>query len=186
MAVDPKDLVATLEGPLRTIAEASQRGAVPDVPGFYAWWIEAGRLGPKDGRPHPLEPGFMSFYVGIAQRLRRRVVGNHIRGNTAASTFRFALAALLREERGYQPRVRVDARGRRKYVLGPDENNDLSEWQAQHLRVTWAPCGDPRQLEHEVIQRLEPPLNSEHNSAHAFFGCLNRARRDFRAAAEPL
>src|SRR5690349_17912434 len=127
-------IIATLEQAPRSIDQACEpavAGGVPDAPGFYVWWAVAEALPGAEGKPHPLDRRFRAFYVGISpsragtrQQLRGRVIGNHVRGNTAASTFRFALASLLREERNYRPCVRGSARGTRKYVLPPDQNSD--------------------------------------------------------------
>ena len=169
---------------------APQEGGIPDESGFYAWWVAVRVLPEAVGRAHPTEPELHAFYVGISpvrantrQRLRGRVVGNHIRGNTGASTFRFALAALLLETRGYQPCRRVDPRGRRKYVLPRPQNNDLRMWQQANLRLTWATWDLPWLLEEAVIGHFEPPLNSADNAGHPFSSSLRDARRHFRETA---
>jgi hypothetical protein len=171
---------------------APETGGIPDMPGFYLWWAVANALPEASGRPHPRVPELRAFYVGISpargdsrQRLRGRVVGNHIRGNTAASTFRFALAALLREALGYQACVRIGARGRRKYVLPSEQNEDLNAWQQTHLRVSWATCKRPWDFEEAVIAHFQPPLNSAENAAHPFSAALTKARRNYRETAIP-
>src|SRR4051812_2815686 len=71
-------------------------GGVPAEPGVYAWWIRAGALISAPAPEHPSAEGWRLLYLGIApsreastQRLRSRVVGNHLRGNIGSSTFRF-------------------------------------------------------------------------------------------------
>ena len=165
-------------------------GGIPDEPGIYLWWAMAEAVPHASGRRHPTEGALRAFYVGISparrgtrQRLRGRVIGNHIRGNTAASTFRFALAALLRETRGYQACLSIDARGRRKYVLPREQDEDLRAWQQAYLRLTWATCEHPWELEEAIIARFQPPLNSADNAAHPFSSTLAEARRRYREAA---
>jgi hypothetical protein len=84
-------------------------GGVPLETGFYAWWIKPGVLPGLPEMLHPAEPWAL-LYVGIAPRaatssatLRSRILNNHVRGNIASSTFRFALASMLFESRGWQP-----------------------------------------------------------------------------------
>ena len=198
--VDPKLVVSVIEALERapsSIEDASRtaaQGGVADVPGFYAWWAMVGALPGAEGFAHPLDPDLCAFYVGIspardgtAQRLRGRIVGNHIGGNTAGSTFRFALAALLLDSRGYEPCLRIDHKGRRKYLLPPPQNEDLRQWQSCHLRVSWTECEDPWRpgLEAAVIAHFKPPLNSAKNSEHPFHRTLTEARARYRSAAKP-
>jgi hypothetical protein len=198
VTVDPKcvaRVIAALERAPSTIEDARRTGSdggIPDTPGFYAWWAAVGALSGAEGTPHPTLSGLRSFYVGIsparegtAQRLRGRVVGNHIRGNTGGSTFRLALAALLLESRGYQPCLRIDRKGRRKYVLPREQNGDLRAWQEEHLRVSWAECPAPWRpgLEAAVIAHFKPPLNLAENSSHPFYQRLKKARDRYRSAA---
>jgi hypothetical protein len=173
-------VVAGLGTKPKSVPEArrpANAGGVPDAPGFYAWWARSTVLGRAEGREHPLDATLRALYVGVApsgpgtaQRLYGRVVGNHIAGNTGGSTFRLALAALLLEEHGYQPTASIGPKGRTKYILPPDQEEDLRGWQTEHLRVTWIEIERPWQdgLEGAVIGRLRPPLNSADNSGHEF------------------
>ena len=185
-------VIADLERDLLTLAGAAGADGVQEVSGFYAWWARDGALPAPAGRPHPIDGEWHAFYVGISparpgtvQRLRGRVVGNHMRGNTGASTFRLALAALLREERGYEPRLKINSKGRHKYVLPREQNQDLAAWQAEQLRVTWAECEEPYRpgLEAAVIAHFQPALNTADNASHPFAAQLAAARGAFRKAA---
>src|SRR4051812_15272968 len=92
-----------LTGPTKGIEEAEatfEAGGLPASPGLYAWWMQPGAVPGVSGPMHPTEK-VQLLYVGIAPSrpsssatLRSRVVGQHVRGNIGASTFRLSLAAL--------------------------------------------------------------------------------------------
>lgn len=163
-------------------------GGVPAVGGFYAWWVTGGALPGVPSTPHPSETGVDLLYVGISpasasssQTIRGRLLGNHIGGNTSASTFRFVLAVLLMSKLNLQPR-----RTATKVVLDQDDNTRLREWQEANLRLTWCERSAPWEIEAEVIAAMKPPLNAAGNSAHPFYPTLKASRAAFRAAATPL
>jgi GIY-YIG catalytic domain len=91
-------------------------------------------------------------------------------GNTGGSTFRLTLASSLFEKMAWQP-VMTD-----RPVLTRKDNRALTEWQHEHLRLTWAVYPEPWTIEHKVIERLRPPLNLA-GSTHEFGGTLSTARR---------
>jgi hypothetical protein len=190
-ALDTAERVAReLRGsPLIDIGQARQhpreRG-VPAESGFYAWWCEIHSV--PSGISAPRHPGgpFALLYVGIAPRnaaskavLRSRICGQHIGGNTASSTFRFGLASLLWEEQRWHPCVRA----RNEYLLPPSENQALSEWQRENLRLRWLVAEEPWAAEDAVVHELEAPMNREHNAMHASYSLMGQARDRFRAAA---
>jgi hypothetical protein len=173
-----------------SIADARRppaQGGIPLTAGFYAWWALTGAIASVPATPHPLDPGWELLYVGIAprdanssQRLRTRVLDNHVGGNTGSSTFRFTLAALLREE----PELDLHPEKRaKKYVLPKGENKDLSVWQATHLSITWCEVEAPWLLEPQIIEVMKPPLNLADNASHDFHRTVAEARSAFRAAA---
>jgi hypothetical protein len=160
-------------------------GGLPEKAGFYAWWSSAGAIAGVPLVPHPMEPTLGLFYVGISpanatskQSVRTRVINSHLSGNLGSSTFRLTLAALLRQPLDLHPEMRTT-----KVVLPPAENTSLSGWQATHLRLTWCVCADPWTIEHQVIQKMQPPLNLAANAQHPFHRTLTEARRALRAAA---
>jgi hypothetical protein len=121
-----------------TPGDARRPGVVPGEPGVYAWWLSSV---PDELPEVPLQPrhdnGLSLLYVGIAPRrpssrqtLRTRIVGNHLRGNVGASTFRLSLTALLWEREGWRPHWRST-----RVQLPPEDNAALTRWQEQHLRV---------------------------------------------------
>jgi hypothetical protein len=186
-------VVATLTTTPVEVRVAKQQpgtGGLPADPGFYAWWSLAGAIGGVPLVPHPLESELGLFYVGISpansesgQTVRTRVIHNHLSGNLGSSTFRLTLAALLREDLDLHPVERSA-----KVVLPQAENKQLSDWQQRHLRLTWCSCAEPWMIEHQVIQRMQPPLNLAANGQHPFHRTLTDARRALRTAArvDPL
>ena len=177
-----EEIVQRLVGEPKTLDAA--RPLLPDEPGFYAWWTKPGSIPHVPPCPHPRIPDLHLFYVGISpsgptsrQTIRKRVIGNHMRGNTGSSTFRLTLASLLFEAKGWSPIRKTDA------LLVREENAALSTWQQQHLRIAWAPYPRPWEIEHEVIRQLQPPLNLAGNKTHPFAGELSAARRRFKDAA---
>lgn len=163
----------------------AEAGGVPGAPGFYAWWAARGAIPGLPHHPHPRHLGLGLLYVGISPArpssrgtIRSRVAGQHVRGNTSSSTFRFVLASLLLEELSLTPR-----RAASKVVLDRGDNDRLREWQREHLSLTWCVRELPWEVEGEVIALMEPPLNSAGNKAHPFYSRVRSARVAFRATA---
>lgn len=72
----------------------ARRDLLPAKPGFYAWWMRRNALAEVPHNPHPHDDSIGLLYVGISpsrsssrQTINSRVRGNHVRGNTASSTF---------------------------------------------------------------------------------------------------
>jgi hypothetical protein len=171
--------------PLETALEPPDAGGLPAKPGFYAWWAEESTIAGVPHHPHAASPRLGLLYVGISPtrpassgNIRSRVIGQHIRGNTSSSTFRFVLASLLLEELDLRPHATT-----KKVVLDKGDNLRLREWQFDHLQLTW--CERPRawEIEGEVIALMQPPLNSAANQAHPFYAHVSSARAAFRNAA---
>jgi hypothetical protein len=176
-------VVSELRGsPLYEVEEA---GITPDESGFYAWWAREGAIVGIPATRHPHEP-FELLYVGIAprragsrSRIRSRVLRQHIGGNISASTFRFGLAALLWKRERWTPSLSPSGRFR----LTPEDERSLSAWQRTNLRLRWCTVPEPWGLESDVVKRLAPPMNREHNSHHPFFVRMGDARARLRARA---
>lgn len=180
-----EDVVATLLSTPRSLEEARSPAGIPATPGLYAWWAKRGSLPDVPRRPHPTVLDLDLFYVGISPSrststatIRSRVTQNHMRGNVGGSTFRLTLASLVFEERGWKP-VMAD-----RPLLTKDDNRARSEWQVEHLRLTWATHPEPWTVEHEVIRELGPPLNLAGNQSHPFAATVSAARRRFKDAAQ--
>jgi len=177
------EAISTLLGTPVDLETARER--LPQRNGVYARWTLAGAIPGVPERLHPVESNLALFYVGIAPvrasssaTLNSRVVGNHLKGNTGSSTFRLTLASLLIDELGFRPR-----QTKTKFVLPPDQNRRLSDWQQSNLRLTWSEHDKPWNIEDAVIAELEPPLNLAKNASHPFHSTLTKARERFRGAA---
>lgn len=185
MDVSARIIESLLTKPI-PLDEATASPGLPRDPGFYAWWTEPGSIPGVPRSPRPGVEEVDLFYVGISpsretsrQSIRKRVIGNHIRGNTGGSTFRLTLASLLFEQRGWAPVMRG------RPLLTTADNKELTDWQRQNLRLTWAVQARPWEVERAVIEALAPPLNLAHNRSHPFAATLTRARRRFHEAARP-
>ncbi|TFV89601.1 GIY-YIG nuclease family protein [Blastococcus sp. CT_GayMR16] len=162
---------------------ATAEEAVEQAPresGLYAWWAPPGLLPRVSGPAHPSADGLELLYIGLAQNLRARVVGNHFRGPTGSSTLRRALVALLMTSESYTTRWT-----RTRVVPVDADEARLSEWMREHLRVTWAPHPEPQTVESAVIKALGPPLNQRDNKAHPLYETISAARAAYRASAGP-
>lgn len=162
------------------------RATLPARNGIYAWWTQRGAIPGVPSQPHPREQTLELFYVGIAPRdakssatLKSRISDDHLGGNTGSSTFRFALAALLIDTLRLTPH-----RTKTKYVLPAAQNQALSAWQREHLKLSWVEHDAPWLTEDEIIAALRPPLNLAGNASHLFHPILSAARGRFRKAAQ--
>ena len=177
VAAEPVDLAAAVGPPAS--------GGLPTEPGFYAWWSDLGAIAVVPHHPHPHHDELGLLYVGISPKrasssgtIRSRVAKHHIGGNTASSTLRLVLAALLLDELELRPR----ATGK-KVVLDKADNGRLRDWQRAHLRLSWCKRAEPWQVEDDVIAIMEPPLNMAANRAHPFYATVDAARSAFRINA---
>jgi hypothetical protein len=155
-------------------------------PGLYAWWADADAVATlRDVLGAELGPliyagqtGATTVLARITRRatLRSRVAGQHLRGNTRASTFALTLAVLLREP--------LDLRFVADRKIDPMSRARLVEWMRAHLSVCAYPVDDPGRLaalEHAVLDRLDPPLNLHQRPATPIRATLTRLRRSTTA-----
>ncbi len=155
---------------------------MPPMPGVYAWWAQRRSVPDVAGPAHPTEPGVELLYVGISPQaesgqrtMHDRLKKDHARRTQKSTLRRRALAALLWEREGWTPTV--TPHGRPRPTLDRDSESLLTAWMREHLVVTWAAHPRPWDVERDVIIRLRPPLNVEHNAAHPLYPVV-RARRD--------
>ncbi len=170
-------LVAALSDSTQAMAPEALRAAARSVseldrPGLYTWWVD--EQGAEDltvGLASPVHPGLL--YAGQAgathwpsgkrssNTLRARLVGMHLGGRAAMSTFRRTLAAALTP------------------VGAPIDEQVLTAWMDAHLRVIAVPVPDAdglADLEREVLERLDPPFNLRHMAATQIRRELSRRR----------
>lgn len=138
--------------------------AAADHAGLYAWYASPAALdllsAPFDLQLPELiyagQAGATSSKAGVERSatLHSRIGRNHLGGNLKSSTFRRTLGALLREPLG----LTLD----RPRVLAPASNRVLTDWMRDNLELVIAPHDDRSSLaevEHAVLQALDPPLN---------------------------
>jgi hypothetical protein len=157
---------------------------VPACAGVYGWWfrrlpaqIDVGRCA--------CEHGLTLLYVGISpaspptngrppsrQNLRKRL-RQHSARTAAAFTLRRTLGCLLADDLGLQLQP-VGSSGRRTN-FGVGEQM-LSDWMADNAFVSWVPREQPWELERELIQAVDLPLNVRGNQQNPFYLVLTQAR----------
>jgi hypothetical protein len=144
-------------------------------PGLYSWWIdEEGAADLQEGLDQPVAPGLL--YAGLAGATRsgsgrkstntlwNRIRGMHLGGRHDFSTFRLSLGAILANAQ-HEPEI---------------DEDQLTTWMHQHLRVVTIPVQDAdalNELETEVLQRLDPPLNLDKVEKNVLRRRLSELRR---------
>lgn len=159
------------------IGAADVRMHAPAASGVYAWWARPAVLPTLPGPPHPTIPDLRLLYLGVATKLRSRLVSNHL-GRTGSSTLRRTLAGFLLDDEQYHTRW-TD-----RVVLVDDDERRLTDWMVKHLRVTWCEHPSPRDVEESIIRALRPPLNIDHASGPVL-DLVKAARRHYYASAGP-
>jgi hypothetical protein len=150
------------------------------VPGLYSWWVdEAGAGDLAAGLGHRVESGLV--YAGLAGATRwpsgqkskntlwTRITGMHLGGNHEMSTLRRTFGSILAEGRGW-PRIDEDA---------------LTRWMGEHLRVVLVPYAGADglgQMEKDVLERLDPPLNLMGMPKTELRAALTRLRSTYSAS----
>lgn len=157
---------------------------VPAAAGVYGWWFR--RLPAAiDTHECARHHGLTLLYIGISpsrppmngrpasrQNLRKRLRQHYVR-SAEASTLRRTLGCLLADELDLQLR-RVGTSGRRTtFVTG---EHVLSDWMAENAFVSWVARARPWELEDQLIQELDLPLNLWDNSRNPFHPTLTEAR----------
>ncbi len=184
-------LLAELVEPERILR---QPDLVPRASGVYGWWFGQVLHPQMSVDKCVRRDGFTLLYVGISpskprsdgsggsrQTIRRRI-RHHCRGKASTSTLRRSLGCLLADELG----IELNAYGASgKCHFGSGEAA-LSEWIAEHARVSWIEHPEPWLVEDHLIATLDLPLNLEGNQRHPFYSVLKRRRRDSTAGARPI
>lgn len=105
--------------------------------------------------------GLEIIYTGIASgSLRTRDFRQHFNGNNAGrSTLRKSLGVLF----GYKqiPRDSNPATGKSKFNI--EDEQKLSEWMCNNLVMYFLPTADYKDIEIELINQFNPPLNLKDN-----------------------
>lgn len=163
---------------------------IPSTAGIYGWYFDdALSLVPREGAV--AHDGWSMLYVGISPRrpskdgrmskqtIRKRIQ-NHFAGNNASrSTLRLSLGVLLADELQL---VLKPSGGNGRLSFGIDGERVLSQWMASHARVVWQTHPAPWDLEDELIETLDLPLNLDGNRSNAFHPVLSALRASAKAA----
>lgn len=171
----------------------SRPSPVPTQPGVYAWYFDVPPPGVLTEGTHQTEHGYL-LYIGISpkepprngkppsmQNLRTRI-RYHYCGNAAGSTLRLTLGCLLTNELGVQLR-RVGSGGRFTFSTG---ETAISDWMAEHARVSWFVDTEPWLIESKLISELVLPLNLDQNKHSGFHAELTAVRKGQRQSALTL
>ncbi|OYO06457.1 hypothetical protein CGZ97_07500 [Enemella evansiae] len=142
-----------------TVADLlSTGGSELRVPGLYSWWADvagAAELSRGLGLDSAIRPGLVyaglaggSHKVGPASKntLWIRITRMHLGPRSRSSTLRRSLGSVLAEAQGQSAIDEVQ----------------LTEWMHKHLRVITVPIAEVQSLDNletEVLQALDPPLN---------------------------
>jgi hypothetical protein len=194
---------------LHTVSEIRASPAtVPREAGIYSWWFRRVPPGvPVDGT---LVRGRLRLlYIGIAPRapskekkrvrtskgkkrvrtskgkkrvrtLRGRLL-NHCRGPIASSTLRRTLACLLAPDLGFQ----FFRRSSGKIGMSASDEDKLTRWMDDHVRVGWIECPEPWEVEQTLIASgPHLPLNIQ-GSRNSFAIHLRALRASPKRARPP-
>lgn len=127
------------------------------------------------GPMHPQLPDLRLLYVGIATKLRSRLVSNHLR-RSGSSTLRRTLAGLLLDDERFRTRW-TD-----RVVLVEDDEIRLTAWMTANLRVSWCEHPTPRDVEASIVGMLHPPLNVDHATGPSVVVIKAARRRYYQSA----
>jgi len=152
--------------------------ALPTGPGIYAWWARPEVLPEFPGPVNPVAGELRLLYLGLATRLRRRIVDNHLK-RSGSSTLRRTLAGLLLAEEGYRT-TWTD-----RVVLIPEDEARLTAWMTENLRLTWAEHPNPHEVEMDLIAALAPPLNVDGAARGELRDRVRAAKAAYQASAGP-
>ena len=143
---------------------------LPTVPGLYAFFVDSQEaLSRTVVQAHLLTA---SLYAGKSESsLKKRDFDTHFaEGKSGSSTVRRSFGALLRQQLGLLP-MRRGYTGKdqdfQNYKFDDKSETLLSEWMRSSLSVGWWPFDASlsilKDLETELIQHLNPPLNLQHS-----------------------
>ncbi len=111
------------------------------------------------------------IYTGISKKnLYKRIWKSHIGGHAGRSTLRLTIGCLF----GYTliPRDKHDPNNG-KVRFCPDDERELRTWMKENLVFYILPNDSPKELETELIEMFNPPLNLDE--------CANPVNQEFRS-----
>lgn len=156
---------------------------VPAEPGIYGWYFR--QVPCEVDVSGCVEVGAARLlYLGISpaaprgngrparENLRTRI-RTHYRGNAAGSTLRLTLGVLLG----------LELRRQGSRLTFADDEATLSAWMDANALVAWVPHPAPWEVERELIERFDLPLNLRGNEQHPYYAKLRALRRAARERA---
>ena len=164
---------------------------IPETPGVYAWYFD-NHFGTyfTANTPSPRKivldsaanKDWYLLYIGIAGRkrgrtLRDRIFGEHLNQNSAGSTLRQSLAALLWQEINLTPAMQLN---------GENEKLKLNRWIFQHARVSWVETSEAEKIEKLMLRNFGCNLrfNIKGNKSNPCSKELKRLRKSWRKAGK--
>jgi len=164
---------------------------IPEAPGVYAWYFD-NHFGTyfTDNTQSvitialdsaPIKEWFL-LYIGIAGKkrgrtLRDRIFGDHLNKNSAGSTLRQSLAALLWSEINLNPVMQLN---------GENEKQKMNRWLFQHARVSWIETSKAEKIEKSMLRNFGCNLrfNIKGNKSNPCRKELKRLRKSWRKAGK--
>jgi hypothetical protein len=151
--------------------------------GLYGWWFDQSLPGVPRGGCCEFG-GLHLLYIGIAPPkdrpirtgsatpIKRRLWRNHLRGSVRSSTLRLSLAALLKDQLGFE--FYRDAGDRVR--MAKENEETLTTWIEEHAGISVVHQDTPWQLEEALVRNGPPlPLNLS-MSTHPFKPTLSALR----------
>jgi hypothetical protein len=127
-------------------------------------------------------------YIGICPRdentkkqfLRERIVDCHLGNKICNSTFRQSLSALLRN---HKPYIKKSGKKNKIYIQ-EDEEEEITNFIEKHFVLGVQYHNTPWDIEKELIEKYNPPINLTHNIKGWFYDNMSASREIHRESAE--
>lgn len=163
MIVEPnlEDIEKKLGSAGSAVPAARASTAVPDKPGLYSIFVREPSDLPAPFSDEIRRRGTTLIYLGKASNSLKSRLAKQDLCHTGPSTFFRAIGPILeyRPPRGSL----VGKRNQNNYKFSTRDTQLIIKWIEDHLLVKWFVCGSPGNLEAELIARLAPLLNTQHN-----------------------
>ena len=179
---------------LKTMNRKNLRSSINFKKGIYYWFASTTALSKLriDITPEHLfkytimGQDYYLVYIGIGPRsdqtkkqfIKQRIVNCHLGKNITNSTFRLSVASLLINE-GYSKQSGKNL----KFYLAKECEISLSSFIENEFCVCINEHESPWEIESNLIQYYEPPLNLEHNQNGWNYSNMKEVRGEFQRLA---